>query len=248
MFGQNLRYLRKQKKISQEKLSHKLGIARTTLGDYERGKTEPNFGMLVKVANYFNVDLDTLIRHKMKYQKTKPSMSKPLKILSITVDRQNREIIQLVHSKARAGYIEGFQDPEYIADLPHLNVPTLPHGSYRAFEIEGDSMYPLPSGTIVICKYIEHLKEIKDGKCYVVISAKDGVVYKRLRNDSKNQRIILLSDNDYYLPYTLSYADIQELWMYRAHISFTDPHMDKATISMKLDSIQKSIRELKHLK
>ena len=38
----NLKHLRVQKKLSQSELAEKLGIARTTLGDYERGKTEPS--------------------------------------------------------------------------------------------------------------------------------------------------------------------------------------------------------------
>ena len=47
MLAQNLKYLRKQFNLSQQELSEIFDIPRTTLGDYERGKTEPNVSNLV---------------------------------------------------------------------------------------------------------------------------------------------------------------------------------------------------------
>ena len=58
MISKNLNYLRKKNKISQQVLANAMELPRTTLGDYERGKTEPNLAMLIKLADYFEVKVD----------------------------------------------------------------------------------------------------------------------------------------------------------------------------------------------
>ena len=244
MFGQNLRLLRKQHGISQAELADILGIARTTLGDYERGKTEPGFGMLRKIAKYFKISLDSLILNKLEYQKSTHPEQRQLKILSICVDRTDAELIQLVQSKAWAGYIEGFEDPEYVSTLPQIHLPMMPQGSLRAFEIEGDSMYPMESGSIVVCSYVHNIEDIKDGRCYVVVSAGDGIVYKRLKNRPERNSLLLISDNDYYDPYELPYSDLEELWEYRAHIAFDDRISKEDQVLQKLDRINKNLEAI----
>ena len=55
MFGDNLKYLREVKKISQQQAADDLGLPRTTLGDYERNHTEPNITMLCKMPTSSSV-------------------------------------------------------------------------------------------------------------------------------------------------------------------------------------------------
>ena len=102
-----------------------------------------------------------------------------------------------------------------------------PTGSYRAFEIHGDSMLPMPSGSLVISKYVESLKDLKDDKTYIIVTEKDGIVYKRIKNHIAEHHITAISDNDVYSPYTISYQDIREIWRYHAHIVFSDARQQK---------------------
>jgi len=98
MFGDNLKYLREVKKISQQQAADDLGLPRTTLGDYERNHTEPNITMLCKIAGYFHVDLDDLLKHQLEQLHPK-SLDKDFKILAITLDPANRQNIELVDAK-----------------------------------------------------------------------------------------------------------------------------------------------------
>lgn len=54
--------------------------------------------------------------------------------------------------KAAAGYLNGYADPEFIDELNTFTLPMLAPGSYRPFEIVGDSMLPTPSGSIIVGK------------------------------------------------------------------------------------------------
>lgn len=60
-FGQNLKNLRDKKGISQNKLSTIIEISRQAIAAYEGDKREPNFEILIKIADYFNVSIDHLL-------------------------------------------------------------------------------------------------------------------------------------------------------------------------------------------
>lgn len=61
VLGKNIRYLRKQKDMSQDKLAELLGYKSfTTIQKWESGVAEPPFKTLVKIADLFQVDVDTL--------------------------------------------------------------------------------------------------------------------------------------------------------------------------------------------
>ena len=53
--GRNLRLLRKQKGLSQEKLSFEAGLHRTYISDIERGKKNPTVKSLAKIAKALDV-------------------------------------------------------------------------------------------------------------------------------------------------------------------------------------------------
>jgi transcriptional regulator with XRE-family HTH domain len=217
MFSLNLKRLRKTHRLSQQRLSELLGIPRTTLSGWERGTSEPSIEMLLSLAQQFEVSTDELL--KTEQQK---NLDPPLKVLAITVDSNNQGNIELVQTKAAAGYWASFADPEYLKELPRLYFPNIPQGTYRAFEVQGDSMLPFEDGNILITRYVENLQSIKNAKLYVLVSKSEGVVFKRVYLDAPKARLILHSDNILYPPYTLDFSEIQEIWQYYAHVNFKD--------------------------
>lgn len=246
MLADNLKYLRKKFKLSQQELSDIFDIPRTTLGDYERGKTEPNIANLVRLSKYFDVSLDSLLAGKLHHDELRIAQDDKLKVLAVSINADtNRNNIELVDTKAEAGYLESFSDPEYIRDLPKISLPNMVEGTFRGFEIHGDSMLPLESGTIIIAKYVESISHIKDEKTYIVVSKNAGLVYKRVRKDEDNGQLILISDNTAYLPYGIDYSEIQEIWQYQANIAFNDDHTGFfQSVESKLSEIKSKVDEL----
>lgn len=245
MLAQNLKYLRNKHKISQQSLANAMDLPRTTLGDYERGKTEPNIATLIKLADHFDFKVDDLVRKNLSHQDLEILKNRDLRVLAITVDDDNQGNIELVETKAEAGYLESFQNPEYIKELPRIRFPSIPQGTYRGFEIRGDSMLPIDPGSIVICEYVERLNQVKDGQTYIVVSKSEGVVYKRVKSNAKNKQLTLISDNDAYLPYAIDYEDIAELWCYFAHLSFSDnKHSFNAMLEEKIADMQQKLTSI----
>jgi transcriptional regulator with XRE-family HTH domain len=246
MLGENIKYLRKQEGLSQQQLAEILDTPRTTLGDYERGHTEPNLETLVRMARYFKLTIDDLLTDKLWHRDLEVINQSDFKVLAITVDSLNRQNIEYVAAKAQAGYLDHFQDPEFIQELPKLYFPSIPEGTYRAFEIQGDSMSPLPSGSIVICSYIEGIEELRNERTYVIATHLDGVVYKRILVNPDGLSLTAISDNPVYPPYKIPYRDIAEIWQYYAHLSFSDNKaVQENALDQKIADIQETVNFLK---
>lgn len=58
-FGEVLKGLRAGQNLTQSEFAKIIGVSRSTIGMYEQGKREPDFETMERVADYFNVPLET---------------------------------------------------------------------------------------------------------------------------------------------------------------------------------------------
>lgn len=226
--NQNIKYWRKQKGYTQSDLAERLGVTRSIIGAYEEQRAEPKIDTIQKLAYLFELSLDQLINQDLSKGIDAPKVDtegKTLRILPIVIDQDDQEQISIVPVSARAGYTHGYADPDYIRELPKFNLP-LPElysgKSYRLFQIEGDSMLPIPDGSYVICEYVENWQNIKEGESHILITQSQGLVYKRVWQQD-DRHLLLKSDNVLYDPYTLDTAELVEVWRSLAYISFSLP-------------------------
>ncbi|KAA5539394.1 XRE family transcriptional regulator [Adhaeribacter rhizoryzae] len=235
MVDGNLKFLRKKNGLTQAQLAEKLNIKRSLIGAYEEGRAEPRLSTLVNIARLFDISLDQLVTNDLSKNgltlvkdNNSGAENNKLRVLAITVDKENRENIELVPFKASAGYLNGYADPEFIEELPKFRLPMLnTTGTHRAFEIKGDSMLPIASGTVIIGKFIEDWASIKDGTPCILVSQQEGVVFKRVYNKMKSEAVLRLhSDNPVYQPYELAVDNIYEIWEAKAYISNSFPIAD----------------------
>lgn len=61
MFSLRLKELRQSRNLSQKELSEILNVSTGTVGNWEVGLREPDFKMLIKIADMFNVSCDYLL-------------------------------------------------------------------------------------------------------------------------------------------------------------------------------------------
>lgn len=59
-FGENVRILRTLKGLNMKELGAVLGVASSTISNWENNRKEPSFEMLQKISIYFNVSTDRL--------------------------------------------------------------------------------------------------------------------------------------------------------------------------------------------
>ncbi|HEY9048003.1 MAG TPA: LexA family transcriptional regulator [Ohtaekwangia sp.] len=224
--NKNLKFLRTQKGLTQKQLAEKLGLKQAAIGAYEEERATPPLASLLDITKIFNVNLDALVSQDLskvpeKERKASSNSSKGKEVLAITVDSNNKENVELVMQKASAGYLSGYQDPEFVKDLPKISLPVLPKNkTYRAFEIQGDSMLPVQPGSIIFGEYIEDVAGIKNGKLYIVVTQEDGIVFKRVFNFADDEgKLLMVSDNRQYQPYSIATDDVLEIWSAKAFFS-----------------------------
>jgi transcriptional regulator with XRE-family HTH domain len=61
VFAERLGILRREHCISQYTLADRLGFSRGLLSNYEQGTRQPDFNILIKIADYFKVSTDYLL-------------------------------------------------------------------------------------------------------------------------------------------------------------------------------------------
>lgn len=252
----NIRFLRKGKKLTQEAFANKIGVKRSLIGAYEEGRSEPRLATIQNIAHYFGVSLDTLINQALGDgygQKEKVSGEK-MRVLSVMVGEEGQERSILVPVKASAGYTNGYGDVDYIESLPHFKMPfpeLSKERTYRLFQIKGDSMEPVPSGAYVICEYLHDWHNIKNDQCYVLLTRDEGLVYKRVMNKLDEGVFKLISDNPLYKPYTVDVKQIKEVWKSLGFVSFELPEKNRVSqadvkgIYQILEELKKEIENLK---
>lgn len=242
--GRNLKYLRKLRGWTQEEFAARLKIKRSLLGAYEEERAEPRLEALEIAGEIFKLTLDELLLKELS--DTKGSYLTKRRLQKLAAGSSE---ISFVPVKAAAGYLAGYADPEFLDELNTFTLPMLSPGSYRAFEIVGDSMLPTPSGSIIIGEMTSGLEEVKSNQTYIIVSRNEGIVYKRVLKNPKNKtRITLISDNTEYQPYSVSTADILEVWKANMVISKANvqPRWDVNQLASVVSNLQEQVTTLKN--
>lgn len=247
----NLKHLRKTKGLTQAQMAEALGTKRATVGAWEEGRAEPRARMLQTLSAYFQVSLDALLLTAMDdAAQTRRSNTPSPRVLPIAVDREaGEELITVVPVRAAAGYLSGYGDVEFIASLPTFRLPVseLPQDmTLRLFQIEGDSMLPLPSGSYVLASYLEQIESAGNREPFIAVTQNDGIVFKRIENRLKQQGLWhMISDNPEFHPFDVPQEEVLELWKARAFISFElNPPLSAVAISNGLQEIAQRLDEL----
>lgn len=245
-FHNNIRLLRERKKKSQEELAATLDLSRNKLQALESGKTvNPTAVDLVKFSDYFKISVDSLLKvdlAKLGELRLKELMAgndvymtgSKIRVLAITVNNDNKENMEYVPVKAKAGYMAGYNDPEFIAGLPRFSLPNLPKsGTFRMFPTTGDSMLPIPENSEVIAQYVEDWKNLKpETACIVLLKGQQDFVFK-LTTLQADGTLLLKSLNRNYAPYTVNSEDVLELWKYYKHQTGTLPQPESDLQELK---------------
>lgn len=223
LFSDNIKVLRNKKAVTQQVVAEGCSVPRDRYVKYEGGVNLPPPDFLLAVSRYFHISIDILLSVDLR----KIPVDDLLKLgdnrilLPITVDKNGNNFIEIIPHKARAGYLTGYANPEFIENLQQIALPFLGAGKMRAFPIGGDSMPPHTNKSFIVGRYIENLGEIKKDKTYIIVTLSEGITYKRL-NSKNDDSITVAPDNIIYSPYDIKLSDVLEIWEYVAHIGQED--------------------------
>jgi transcriptional regulator with XRE-family HTH domain len=220
--SKNIKHLRTLKNFSQEGLAEELKVTRSRIGSYEENRSSPTLDFLIDFSNYFKIPIDILLKNDLT--KTKDvsfiEVGEKRVLFPIIVDEHNENLIEVVSTNASAGYLLGYDDPEYIEQLEKIKLPFLPTGKHRAFPIKGDSMLPMKDNSYVVAEFVEDILDVKNGTSYIIVTKNDGMTYKRVYNQIEEKGSLLLKpDNREYQSYEVPISEVLELWKFTCSIN-----------------------------
>jgi transcriptional regulator with XRE-family HTH domain len=255
VFASNIKLLRKRLNRTQDEVANSLNMKRSTVSGYENEVAQPGIDILIAFSSYYKIAIDTLIKEDLCLL-TENQLSQiengsdificggELRIHTTSIDQDNNENIELVNQKASAGYRAGYADPEYLRVLPTFQMPFLSREKkYRTFQIVGDSMLPIPTGSWVTGEFIQNWHLIRDGQAYIILTINDGIVFKVVENHIKAEgKLKLYSLNTLYHPYDIDIKEVREIWRFVHFISSEMPesnqprkNLEKAVADIKRD-------------
>ncbi|MDA8692941.1 hypothetical protein N9L92_02685, partial [Saprospiraceae bacterium] len=207
---------------SVRQLALKISVHPQCMSDIMTGKRSVNSDIIHKCAQHFDINLNYLYRGHGGMMIDEPCSD------SIDISGSGKDLaehIAYVPIEAQAGYVDQFHENVYVDELVTFSLPDprYNHGSYRCFDVSGDSMEPsIYSGDKLICQNVEQqywMSSIKNNYVYIIIS-NEGVVVKRVINRINEDGILrLVSDNSFYHDIDLFIGDIKEVWLVTSKIS-----------------------------
>jgi transcriptional regulator with XRE-family HTH domain len=246
----NIKYLRNKQKLSQQEAADGMKLPLDRYKKYEY-KNIPPADSLVVISRFYGISIDLLLTVDLSKIEIGNllTLENNRILLPIMVDKHGENLVEVVTHKAKAGYAAGgYADFKFISELNLISLPWLSKNEkYRIFPIEGDSMPPHNSESLVVGKYVEKLGDVVDGRTYIIITKDKEIVYKRLNKNGKNV-FLLISDNDFYNPYPVRFSEIAEIWEYAGSLergNFRPPININNSLEDVLRELRQDIREIK---
>ncbi|MBP3447714.1 MAG: helix-turn-helix domain-containing protein [Clostridia bacterium] len=166
---ESIKYLRKEKGISQQKLADKLGVSRSTIAMWETGQSQPDNDMLKKLSEIFSVSIDYLLGQSLTHYENKNGIKVP--VLGYVAAGIPIEAIENI-----IDYEE--LDPKQF-DSTH---------KYFALKIKGDSMTPrIQDGDVVI---VRQQPDIENGDVAIVCINGDEATCKQVKKHPEGISLI----------------------------------------------------------
>ena len=92
--GSFLRELRKEKELTQEQLAEKFGVSSRSVSRWENGNTMPELGILVELADYYEVDIKEIIDGERKSEIMKKEEKETLQKVADYAEAEKKSVVK----------------------------------------------------------------------------------------------------------------------------------------------------------
>lgn len=112
MFGDVLKELRVNNKMTQSELANILNVSTSTIGMYEQNRRDPDTKTVNKIADYFEVTTDYLLGHKNIEKNKDNEEDNEITILNRHAKKMTSEQRKKLIEIAKIMFTEEFKDNE----------------------------------------------------------------------------------------------------------------------------------------
>ena len=201
-FKEMLKYLRNRSGKSQQALADDLGMSKSAISMYENGQRKPNFDVLEAIADYFNVNMGTLLGDEERL----PLPARNLLPRPETYQVPRVGSIACGTPTLAEQNIEGYD-----------NVPVDVRWDFTLV-CKGDSMVGagIEDGDLV---YIREQPEVENGEIAAVMVGEEDATLKRFKQ--VGDTVLLIPENSSYEPLVFSKEQIANIRIIGKAVGFT---------------------------
>ena len=102
--GAFLKELRKEKQLTQEQLSKKLNVSNRTVSRWETGSNMPDIGMLIEIADFFDVSIPEIVSGERKSE----NMNKETRKTAAAMAEYGRNAVKIGKQRVVGILMSGF--------------------------------------------------------------------------------------------------------------------------------------------
>ena len=103
--GSFLKDLRREKGITQEQLAEELGVSGRTISRWETGNNMPDIGLLVEIAEYFDVSIPEIIKGERKSEDMKEEAKEVAETISDYAKAENEQLVKSIRNMSIIGLV-----------------------------------------------------------------------------------------------------------------------------------------------
>ena len=92
--GGFLRELRKEKELTQEQLAEKFGVSSRSVSRWENGNTMPELGILVELADYYEVDIKEIIDGERKSEIMRTEEKETMQKVAAYAEAEKKSVVK----------------------------------------------------------------------------------------------------------------------------------------------------------
>lgn len=187
-----IRELRKNRCMTMKELGAIVGLAESTISQYETGKREPDNETLLRLGEFFNTSVDYLLgRETVAGCPPEPSVP-------------GSKWIPVIGTIPAGTPVEAIEE---ILDYEEITPQMASQGEHFALKIKGQSMEPkISDGDVVI---VRKQGDCENGEIAVVLVNGDEATVKRIKKGPEG--LMLIPNNPAYEPMFYSNAEIESL-------------------------------------
>lgn len=223
--------LRKREGLSQSELAAKLGMTRSAIGMYETGKREPDLETLAALADFYQVDMNTLTgRHDYPVNDAAKHIAYGQEFNALTEEQKIRALASVQAAPSNLKPLEPMEKIPLIGRIAcgtpilaeeniaeYVELPRSIHADF-ALLCQGDSMAGtgIEDGDIV---YIRSQPMVESGEIAAVMVEDDEATLKRFKR--VGDTVLLIPENSKYEPFIFTGKQIETIRIIGKAVGFT---------------------------
>lgn len=191
LFSQNIKKLRKERKISQSRLARELQVTQQAVGKWETGKSTPDSETLRRIAEFFKTSVDYLLGVD--------------KLVENAVAMTGGDFAIPIIGTVKAGYNALAYNDDYGVEYANVRNPE----EYFYLIVKGDSMEPrIKDGDLAL---VHKQNTLNDGDLGVIVYGDNEGTLKRFVK--KGNMIILQPFNPEYEAKVITGEDLNDVYI-----------------------------------